>query len=177
MKNIATLLITGSILILAGCSQQDTNKREAGKWQNKMEVESLKLTGVPPAMQAQAAQMEGQLKQQISSQTAALGTEECLSAESAAKENIGEDITKGMSGGATCKFGDGSGVKDGKLSVSGDCNKGGKNMKVAVNGNVTPKKVDATMTLTADPSGSGLALQPGLEMKLKVTQTHIGACS
>lgn len=177
MRNLATLILTGSLLILAGCSKQDTDKREAGKWQNKMEVETIKLTGVPAAMQAQATQMEGQMKQQFSSQVASLGTEECLSAEAAAKENIGQDITKGMSGQGNCKFDGNNGVKDGKLSVVGDCSMMGKSMKVAVNGNVTPKKVDATMTLSADPSGSGVALQPGLEMKLKVTQTHMGACS
>jgi hypothetical protein len=177
MKNLATLMITGSLLILAGCSKQDPNKREAGKWENKMELESLKFTGVPAAMQAQATQAEGQMKQQFASQMASMGREECLSAEAVAKENIGEDITKGMSGQGNCKFDPGNGVKDGKLSVVGDCSVMGKSMKVAVNGTINPKKVDAVMSLSAAPSGSGAMAQPGLEMKMKVTQTHMGACS
>ncbi len=176
MKNYATLILTASLITLAGCSSQDPNKREAGKWQNKMELESVKLSGLPKGMEAQGAQLESQMKQQFAAQFSGMNQEECLSKDAAAKENIGQDITKGMSGGADCKF-DKNSVANGKLDVAGNCTAGGKTMKIAVTGNVTPKKVDAVLSLNADPSGSGLAMQPGLDIKMKVTQTHSGACS
>jgi Protein of unknown function (DUF3617) len=176
MKNTAILMLAGAVIVVSGCSKQDPNKREAGKWQNSIEVESLKLSGVPTAMQAQAAQMEGQMKQQLTGQMKAMNVEECLSGDAAAKENIGDDITKGMSGGGKCTFAKNA-VADGKLNVDGTCNMMGQSMKVTVTGTVTPKQVDAVMALSAAPSGSGMMMKPGMDLKMKISQKHLGSCS
>jgi hypothetical protein len=177
MKTIATLIIAGSVIALAGCSKQDPNKREAGKWKNEIQLESLKLSGLPAQFQAQGAQLETKLKEQFSSQMGKLNTEECLLKDAAVKENVAEDITKGMTGtGANCKF-DKNSVANGKIELAGKCNMMGKDMNIAINGTVTPKKVDAVMALSADASGSGMALQPGMDIKIKVSQTQIGSCS
>jgi Protein of unknown function (DUF3617) len=177
MKTIATLILAGSVIALAGCSQQDPNKREAGKWKNEVELETLKLTGVPAEYKAQAAQLEAQAKQQFASQVGLLNAEECLSKEGAAKENIAEEIAQGMTGspGANCKF-DKNSVANGKIELVGKCSMQGKEMNVSVTGTTTPKKVDAVMAINAEASGSGATLQPGMEMKMKVSRTQIGSC-
>lgn len=167
MRKLGYITVGVAALALVSCGKsQDPNKREPGKWKTEASLESLEFTGVPDAMKAQLAGAKDQMAAQFKSSFA---REECLTAEAAAKEDVSKGLSSGL--GGACEFSK-KDVSSGKLDVAGTCTSAGQKMDLTMTGTLSPKKVDVVMTMKA----ASQAGRPGMDMKMKLTNTHVGAC-
>lgn len=167
MRKSVFIAVSVAALALVSCGKsQDPNKREPGKWKTEVSLESFEMTGVPDSMKAQLAGMKDQMAAQLKSTGA---HEECVTAEAAAKEDVSKGLSSGL--GGACEFSKKE-IGSGKLDVAGTCTNAGRKMDMTMTGTLSPKKVDVVMGVKAAPQAGG----PGMDMKMKVTSTHVGAC-
>lgn len=136
-------------------------KREAGSWKTDMKVVKFAMPGMP-------AEAQSGMKQMMEGMS---GIETCLTAEQAAKEDLAEEISKGPSGDTSCTFSK-KDMTGSTVSMAGTCKAAnGQEMKIAMDGTVSSKKTDVTI------STSGQVPQAGqMEMVMQVTSTHVGPC-
>jgi Protein of unknown function (DUF3617) len=172
MQKLNILIIAASTLALASCgATADPNKREPGKWKTVASLENLELTGVPAGMESQVAKMKEQIGAQIKTAGA---RDECLTAEQAAKEDVSKGLTQGT--GGACTFSKET-IGGGKIDVAGICKQGGQEMNLALNGTMTPTKIDVLMSMTGKPSAGSAMAMPGMDMKMRIVSTHEGKCT
>ena len=141
-----------------------------GKWETKVTLENLEISGAPAGSEEQVEMMKETIKNSIEGQATRT---ECLTKEQADKEEVAKAMSKAT--GGQCNFAKEE-VGGGKIDVAGTCNMGGQEMEVAMNGTMAPEKIEMTTTMKSEPKGSGVTMQPGMDMAMKTTVTHLGDC-
>ena len=169
MTRLVGFVAVTAIVALAGCGTADPGKRKAGSWKTEATVEKLDISGVPAGAEAQVAAMKSAMSAQLKSQ---FGREQCLSAETAAKENISKDFLQGLSSGGKCELTTDK-VGGGKFDLAGVCAIGPSKMNVALKGTQGAEKIDAVVSMTGGGDGGA----PKLDMRMKVVTTRTGDCA
>lgn len=168
MRKSGFIAVSIVALALVSCGKsQDPNKREPGKWKTEATLEQFEVTGVPDAMKARMAGLKDQMAAQLKSSAS---REECLTAEASAKEDVSKGLSDGL-GNGTCEFSKKE-VGNGKLDVVGTCSSNGQKMNMTMAGTMESKKVDVVMGVSSENKPG----QPGMNMKVKIVSTHVGAC-
>lgn len=157
------LMMTGvaGALLLAGCTDAASSKREAGNWVNEVELVKLDVPGMPPEMKEGMTQM----------MAAATNTNFCLTPEEAAKSDLESllESSAGPAGECTWTKKD---VNGANVDVVGSCVQNGQKADLAMKGTLESKRSDMTITTKAQmPDGKQM------EMVMRVKSKHTGACT
>ena len=155
------LMIGGAAaaLMLGACSEKPV-KREAGNWENQVEIIKLEMPGMPPELQES-------MKQMIASNNI---TNYCLTPAEAAKDDLESLLNEGPGAEGDCTWTT-KDVKGSKVNVAGTCTQGGQKAELAMVGTMGAKESDMTITTKADaPNGQKM------EMVMRVKAKHTGAC-
>lgn len=157
------LIITGvaGALLLAGCTDAASSKREAGNWVNEVELIKLDVPGMPPEMKDGMTQM----------MASAANTNFCLTPEEAAKSDLDSLLDSSGGGGGQCTWTK-KDVNGANVDVVGSCLQNGQKADLAMKGTLESKRSDITITTKAQlPDGKQM------EMVMRVKSKHTGACT
>lgn len=155
------LMIGGAAaaLMLGACSDKPT-KREAGNWENQVEIVKLEMPGMPPELQQSMKQMMGNTNI----------TNYCLTPEQAAKDDLDSLLADVPGQDDQCNWTT-KDVKGSKVNVAGTCTQGGQQAELAMTGTMEPKQSDMTISTKAKaPNGQVM------EMVMRVKAKHTGPC-
>lgn len=159
MQKILMIGGAAAALMLGACSDKPT-KREAGNWENQVEIVKLEMPGMPPELQ-------DSMKQMIASNNI---TNYCLTPEEAAKDDLESLLNEGPGAEGECTWTT-KDVKGSKVNVVGTCTQGAQKAELAMVGTMESKQSDMTITTKADaPNGQKM------EMVMRVKAKHTGAC-
>jgi hypothetical protein len=132
-------------------------KREAGNWKTDIKIVKMTAPGMPAGMESQ---MQASMPK---------GVETCITQEQVDKEDIADQMSKAGQA-KDCTF-DKKDIAGGKLDVAGTCKTPQGDMKMVMTGTITPKSSEVDLNM----NGVDGAMK-GMEMVMKVTSTHVGAC-
>lgn len=156
------LMMTGvaGALLLAGCTDAASSKREAGNWVNEVELVKLDVPGMP-------AEMKDGMTQMMAS---AANSNFCLTPEEAEKSDL-DSLLNSSGGGGECTWTK-KDVNGANVDVVGSCTQGGQKADLAMKGTLESKRSDITITTKAQlPDGKQM------EMVMRVKSKHTGACT
>lgn len=164
MRKIVAIVLLGAMLGVSGCGQGEKAgvpvKRDAGQWKTDVEVVKIEVPGM-------AAEMAADVKQMMEE---AGRFEQCLTQQQVDGEDLAAELVRRASSEGACGWAK-KHIGGGKIDVAGTCTAEGKTVDMRMDGTVSARKTDVTVTIKAKGPAGG-----DMNIVTRTVSTHIGPC-